>query len=80
MKDPADQKDATPEDAPSEVGFWTIVASTLAAAIGVQSRANRERDFRHGRAAPFIVAGLLFTVAFVLVLVFVVRLVLAGAG
>lgn len=67
------------DEGPGEISFWTIVRSTLAAALGVQSRANRERDFSHGRAGPFIVAGLIFTVLFVLVLVAVVRLVLQAA-
>jgi hypothetical protein len=32
------------------------VQSTLAAAIGVQSKENRERDFEEGNAGTFIVA------------------------
>lgn len=70
---PAEGDDAQP------ISFWTVVASTLAAAIGVQSRANKERDFASGRVAPFIVAGLLFTVAFIAVLVTVVNLVIGSA-
>ena len=78
-----DQRDATdPEqrddEAPTEVNFWTLVISTLGAAIGVQSRANKERDFRSGRVAPFIVAGILFTVLFVATIVLVVKLVLGS--
>jgi hypothetical protein len=57
-------------------GFWTIVLSTLAAAIGVQSSKNRQRDFTHGRPLAFIVAGILFTVLFILTVVTVVHLVL----
>jgi hypothetical protein len=76
-----DRPDAQDGEAPpGRVSFWTIVLSTLAAAIGVQSRANKERDFSHGRAGPFIVAGVIFTVLFVLVLVVVVRLVLQAAA
>ena len=63
-----------------QVSTWTIVKSTLAAAIGVQSEQARRRDFAHGRAAPFIIAGLIGTALFVLVLVGVVQLVLALAG
>lgn len=83
MNDTRSQDRSDPQDHESprdEVSFWTIVLSTLAAAIGVQSRANKERDFSHGRAGPFIVAGLIFTVLFVLVLVAVVRLVLQAAA
>lgn len=49
-----------------------VVQSTLAAAIGVQSKKNRERDFEEGNAGTFIVAGILFTVLFVATFVVVV--------
>ena len=49
-----------------------VVRSTLAAAIGVQSKKNRERDFEEGNAGTFIVAGILFTVLFVATIVVVV--------
>lgn len=49
-----------------------VVQSTLAAAIGVQSKKNRERDFEEGHAGTFIVAGILFTVLFVATIVVVV--------
>jgi hypothetical protein len=48
------------------------VQSTLAAAIGVQSKKNRERDFEEGNAGTFIVTGILFTVLFVATIVVVV--------
>ena len=49
-----------------------VVQSTLAAAIGVQSKENRECDFEEGNAGTFIVAGVLFTVLFVATIVVVV--------
>ena len=49
-----------------------VVQSTLVAAIGVQSKKNRERDFEEGNAGTFIVAGILFTVLFVATIVVVV--------
>lgn len=58
-------------------GFWSVVGSALAALGGVQKRANLERDFRHGKASHFIVAGLALTVLFVLAVVSVVLLVLS---
>lgn len=71
------------EDAENAEGgsltFMNIVMSTLAAAIGVQSKANKERDFKHGSAGPFIVAGLIFTALFVGTLVLIVRWVLSSA-
>jgi len=58
------------------VGVLSVMLSALAAAFGVQSRANRERDFEHGSPGVFIAAGVLFTVLFVVVLVVVVKLVI----
>jgi hypothetical protein len=59
---------------------WQVVASTVAAAFGVQSSRNRERDFTLGKPSHFIVAGIVFTVLFVLGMILVVNLVLSGAG
>ncbi len=78
-------KTTTPEKNPAlenaeqrKPRFGSIVLSTLAAALGVQSNKNRERDFREGNIYVFIIAGLIFSLAFVLGLVLVVRLVLAN--
>lgn len=68
------------DDERSFISFWTVLVSTLAAAIGVQSKANKERDFASGRVAPFIFAGILFTLLFVFTLATVVRLVIGGSG
>ena len=56
--------------------FLQLLKSTLSAFIGVQSNANRERDFIHGKVSHFIWMGLLFGLIFVLTLIGVVRLVL----
>ena len=53
-----------------------VTMSVLAAAIGVQSAKNRERDFTRGNPLVFVTAGLIFTVVFVLTLVGIVHLVL----
>ena len=50
--------------------------STMAAFFGVQSNANRERDFTHGKPSHFIAMGLLLGLVFVLTLVGIVQLVL----
>lgn len=54
-----------------------IIGSVLAAAFGVQSSANRERDFKQGRAQHFIIAGIIFTALFVATLITVVNLAVA---
>lgn len=61
-------------------GFLQVVLSTLAAAIGVQSNKNRERDFRSGSIKAYVAAGIIFTTLFVLTLVLVVRTVLERMG
>ena len=48
-------------------GFWAVVQSVLAAGIGVQSKANKERDFKHGKPLHFIVGGLVGTILFILI-------------
>jgi hypothetical protein len=53
--------------------FWTIVISTLAAFIGVQSDRNRARDFKHGNICSFIIAGIIFTITFIVCITTVVR-------
>jgi hypothetical protein len=52
--------------------------SILAGAFGVQSDKRRQEDFSHHSPLPYIIAGVLFTVAFVGGLIIVVKLVLAG--
>ena len=63
-----------------QLTFWQLLRSTLSAFIGVQSNANRERDFRHGKMSHFIWMGLLFGLIFVLTLIGVVQLVLHFTG
>ena len=69
-----------PEKQPNDLKpkFWSIVGSTLAAAFGVQSSKNRERDFQHGNIWIYIAAGIIFTTLFVFSVIGVVKLVLAA--
>lgn len=46
-------------------GFWSVVQSVMAAGIGVQSKANKERDFNHGNPLHFLVGGIVGTFVFV---------------
>ena len=62
------------------VSFGQLMKSVLAAFFGVQSDANRERDFKHGKISHFIAIGLLFGLLFVLTIVGVVQLVLHFAA
>ena len=49
----------------------------MAAFVGVQKKKNLEEDFAKSSATPFIVAGLLMVVVFVVVVYSVVQLVLS---
>lgn len=68
-------------DTPSEdqnddrkgTGFWSVVQSVLAAGIGIQSKANKERDFKHGKAIHFVIGGLIGTLCFVVLIWLVVQ-------
>lgn len=63
------------QDNPSgKPSLMQIMGSVFAAAFGVQSDANRRRDFAQGTSAtPYIVAGLIFTVIFIMAIVAVVK-------
>ncbi len=61
-------------------GFWQVVQSVLAAAFGVQTEAARRRDFTRGNPLAYIIGGILFTVALIVILIVVVRLVLSHSG
>ena len=51
----------------------SVIQGVLAAALGIQSSENRERDFSEGGPRRFIIAGLLFCLLFVTTLVALVR-------
>ena len=58
---------------PGKPSLVQVAASVLAAAFGVQSDANRQRDFAQGSAKTYIIAGLIFTALFILAVVGVVK-------
>ena len=63
----------------SKVTLVSVFQSVVAAAIGVQSEKNRQRDFSHGKPVYFIIAGLVFLLVFIVTIIAVVQLVLPGA-
>ncbi len=82
MNDPAETAEDSSErgNQGAALTLRQVVGSTLASAFGVQSRRNRERDFRLGKASHFIVAGIVFTVLFVLGMILFVNLILSTAA
>lgn len=85
MTEDSEQSDGPPPEERGEarrsgkLGPLQIVGSVLAAAFGVQSSKNRERDFKEGRFLPFILAGVVFTALFVAAVYLVVSTVLENA-
>lgn len=57
-----------------------VIGSVLAAGFGVQSSKNRKRDFQHGKPAVFIIAGIVFTVLFILSLYLIVSTIIERSG
>ena len=57
-----------------------VFGSVLASFIGVQSQKNRERDFTKGKLSHYIIAGIIMTAAFIVIVWTVVQFVLRSAG
>jgi hypothetical protein len=58
----------------------SFLGSLFAGWFGVQSEANRQRDFEHGKFSHFIIGGIVFAVLFVLFVVMIVQIVMKTAG
>ncbi|MEE3239897.1 MAG: DUF2970 domain-containing protein [Pseudomonadota bacterium] len=68
-------------DTEEKLPLTHIIASVMAAAIGVQSKKNQEKDFStKGSIVTYIVAGIIFTVVFVVTVIAVVKGVLTHTG
>ncbi len=63
-----------------KLSVWQIISSVLAAAIGVQSNKNRERDFTRAKPTTYIIAGAIFTLLFILTLVILVNIILKSSA
>lgn len=61
---------------PGKIPFWRMMLSVMQASFGVQNKKNKERDFASGSITGFVVAALIFTTIFVLVIASVVQMVL----
>ena len=72
--------DDAPGQEPGKLGALQIVGSVFAAALGVQSSRNRERDFRRGNIRIFIAAGITFTLLFIAIVATIVTLVIGSSG
>ncbi len=68
------------QEAKPKLGMFSVFKSVLAAGFGVQKDKNLEKDFQQGTPAQFIVAGLVGTILFLLVLWGIVQWVLVSAA
>lgn len=59
--------------------IFDVVKSVLASFFGVQSDANRKRDFQQGSPLQFIIVGLILTILFIVGMILIVRFILASA-
>ena len=75
-----DQRNSQPDDKARDMTLLQVAGSILAAAFGVQSSKNRERDLSRGKPHQFIILGVAFTAVFVLIVVAVVNIVLSNVG
>ena len=64
----------------SGISLLSFIGSLFAAWFGVQSNANRERDFEKGKFSYFIIGGIVFTILFVLFVIGIVQVALSTAG
>ena len=71
------EEKAVIEDKPKrkKTNIGALVKSILAAAIGVQSNKNRERDFEEGNPLAFIIGGFVFTALFIFTIAVIVGIV-----
>lgn len=56
--------------------YFKVIKSVFAAMIGVQKKKNLEEDFAKSSATPFIIAGILMTLVFVISIWAVVQIIL----
>ncbi|MCP8898381.1 DUF2970 domain-containing protein [Gilvimarinus xylanilyticus] len=66
----------SPKSDNNKPSIGQTILSTLAAAVGVQSNKNRERDFTQGNLYVYVAAGIIFTGLFVGGLILLVKVLL----
>lgn len=67
-----------PEQGRRSQSLGSVLRSVVASMFGVQSSRKHEQDFAQGNAAVYIAVGLLATIAFILTVWAVVKLVLSS--
>jgi len=60
-----------------EITFFTILQSVFSSFFGVQTNANRKRDFESGKFWHFFAAGIIFVMVFISVVWLAVKYLIA---
>jgi hypothetical protein len=63
-----------------DIGILEVCKSVLMSFLGVQKESVRRRDFEKGRPLHYIIAGMVFTAVFIVLLYGLVKLTLHFAG
>ena len=74
-KDSDHSKEKSKEAETGGLTLFQVIGSSLAAAFGVQSKENKIRDFERGKPHQFIIAGILFTLLFLVGMIALVNLI-----
>lgn len=64
-----------PDQEEKDLTLLQVMGSVFAASFGVQSKENKVRDFSRGKPVHFIIAGVVFTIGFLVALVVIVNMV-----
>jgi len=62
-------------DESEDLTLLQVMGSVFAAGFGVQSKDRKVRDFTRGKPLQFVIAGLVFTLAFLFGLITIVNLI-----
>ena len=73
-----DEKPTPASTQAHQVSTLNATLSVFRAWFGVQSEANRKRDFSTNDPTPFIVAGVIFTLVMIVGVIIAVKVALAG--
>lgn len=82
---PEPKNPTQPETSPQQntgqgTGVFSMIKSIVGGMFGVQSEAQREKDFQQGSATQFIIGGIIFTLIFIFTILYFVNSALESAG
>jgi len=72
--------DSTGQKEKQGLGIFEVLWGVLAAMFGVRDHEKHQRDFEQGDPIQFIVWGVLFVLAFVMTLIWIVDIILAESA